>query len=181
MRKRILAMALSICMAVAVCGCGNKKEADETQTGRTDVTVTGEDTVSSGDVAEEDNEMQVDGIMQESATNMATADCESGFYDDYLQCPDTEEWNTNEYSYTEENPWMNVQTSPISTFAADVDTAGRSEVQFKMATTLIRRWCVSRRCLTISIMIIRSRKAMKNSPCIPSMRIVRGIRIQSLP
>ena len=62
MRKRILAMALSICMAVAVCGCGNKKEADETQTGRTDVTVTGEDTVSSGDVAEEDNEMQVDGM-----------------------------------------------------------------------------------------------------------------------
>ena len=102
MRKRILAMALSICMAVAVCGCGNKKEAEETQTGRTDVTVTGEDTVPSGDVAEEDNEMQVDGIMQESATNMATADCESGFYDDYLQCPDTEEWNTNEYSYTEE-------------------------------------------------------------------------------
>ena len=104
MRKRILAMALSICMAVVVCGCGNKKEADETQTGKTDVTVTGEDTVPSGDMAEEDYEMQVDGIMQESAANMATADCESGFYDDYLQCPDTEDWNTNEYSYTEENP-----------------------------------------------------------------------------
>ena len=129
MRKRILAMALSICMAVAVCGCGNKKEAEETQTGRTDVTVTGEDTVPSGDVAEEDNEMQVDGIMQESATNMATADCESGFYDDYLQCPDTEEWNTNEYSYTEENPWMNVQTSPLSTFAADVDTASYTQIR----------------------------------------------------
>jgi|GEM_PF-3851289 len=53
MRKRILAMALSICMAVVVCGCGNKKEADETQTGKTDVTVTGEDTVPSGDMAEE--------------------------------------------------------------------------------------------------------------------------------
>ena len=52
MRKRILAMALSICMAVVVCGCGNKKEADETQTGKTDVTVTGEDTVPSGDMAE---------------------------------------------------------------------------------------------------------------------------------
>lgn len=54
MRKRILAMALSICMAVVVCGCGNKKEADETQTGKTDVTVTGEDTVPSGDMAEDD-------------------------------------------------------------------------------------------------------------------------------
>ena len=73
--------------------------------------------------------MQVDGIMQESATNMATADCESGFYDDYLQCPDTEEWNTNEYSYTEENPWMNVQTSPLSTFAADVDTASYTQIR----------------------------------------------------
>ena len=60
MRKRILAMALSICMAVVVCGCGNKKEADETQTGKTDVTVTGEDTVPSGDMAEEDYEMQVE-------------------------------------------------------------------------------------------------------------------------
>lgn len=129
MRKRILAMALSICMAVVVCGCGNKKEADETQTGKTDVTVTGEDTVPSGDMAEEDYEMQVDGIMQESAANMATADCESGFYDDYLQCPDTEDWNTNEYSYTEENPWMNVQTSPLSTFAADVDTASYTQIR----------------------------------------------------
>ena len=123
MRKRILAMALSICMAVAVCGCGNKKEADETQTGRTEATV------PSGDVAEEDNEMQVDGIMQESAASMESADCESGFYDDYLQCPDTEEWNTNEYSYTEENPWMNVQTSPLSTFAADVDTASYTQIR----------------------------------------------------
>ena len=67
--------------------------------------------------------------MQESAANMATADCESGFYDDYLQCPDTEDWNTNEYSYTEENPWMNVQTSPLSTFAADVDTASYTQIR----------------------------------------------------
>ena len=33
------------------------------------------------------------------------------------------EWNTEEYKYQVENPWMSVQTSPFSTFAADVDTA----------------------------------------------------------
>ena len=50
--KKLIAMGLTVIMtAVAVCGCGNKKEAEETQTGRTDVTVTGEDTVPSGDVA----------------------------------------------------------------------------------------------------------------------------------
>ena len=39
------------------------------------------------------------------------------------------EWNTEEYKYQTENPWMSVQTSPFSTFAADVDTASYANVR----------------------------------------------------
>jgi Ca-activated chloride channel family protein len=38
-------------------------------------------------------------------------------------------WNTEEYKYVAENTWMNVKTSPFSTFAADVDTASYANVR----------------------------------------------------
>ena len=39
------------------------------------------------------------------------------------------DWNTEEYSYTAENPFLSVKTSPFSTFAADVDTASYANVR----------------------------------------------------
>ncbi len=39
------------------------------------------------------------------------------------------EWNTEEYSYEEENPFYLVKTTPFSTFAADVDTASYANVR----------------------------------------------------
>lgn len=39
------------------------------------------------------------------------------------------DWNTEEYSYRAENPWLSVKTSPFSTFAADVDTASYANVR----------------------------------------------------
>ena len=39
------------------------------------------------------------------------------------------EWNTEEYSYEEENPFCLVKTAPFSTFAADVDTASYANVR----------------------------------------------------
>lgn len=47
--------------------------------------------------------------------------CEPGFHE-----PD---WNTEEYSYIEENPFRSVKISPFSTFAADVDTASYANVR----------------------------------------------------
>ncbi len=38
-------------------------------------------------------------------------------------------WNTEEYKYLAENTWMNVKTSPFSTFAADVYTASYANVR----------------------------------------------------
>lgn len=39
------------------------------------------------------------------------------------------DWNTEEYDYFAENAWMNMKTSPFSTFAADVDTASYANVR----------------------------------------------------
>ncbi|NLB37851.1 MAG: hypothetical protein GX810_01195, partial [Clostridiales bacterium] len=38
-------------------------------------------------------------------------------------------FNTNEYNYVRENRFLNVRTSPLSTFAADVDTASYAQVR----------------------------------------------------
>ena len=113
MRKRILAMALSICMAAAVCGCGNAKTKQaETGTNATEAVP---------DISEDYEGMVEDSMIASDECNAAPAS------DDYYEAP--EDWNTNEYSYTEENPWMNVQTSPLSTFAADVDTASYTQIR----------------------------------------------------
>lgn len=39
------------------------------------------------------------------------------------------DWNTEEYSYREENGWKSVEASPFSTFAADVDTASYANLR----------------------------------------------------
>ena len=39
------------------------------------------------------------------------------------------DWNTEEYSYEEENPFRSVKSAPFSTFAADVDTASYANVR----------------------------------------------------
>ncbi|MCR4885318.1 MAG: von Willebrand factor type A domain-containing protein [Clostridiales bacterium] len=38
-------------------------------------------------------------------------------------------WNTNEYTYIRENGFQSVSTSPLSTFAADVDTASYAQLR----------------------------------------------------
>ena len=52
------------------------------------------------------------------------ASAESG-YGEYPEI----DWNTEEYKYMAENPWMSVSVSPFSTFAADVDTASYANVR----------------------------------------------------
>ena len=106
-------MALSICMAVAVCGCGNAKTKQaETESNATE---------AASDISEDYDGMVEDSMIASDECNAAPAS------DDY--CEEPEDWNTNEYSYTEENPCMNVQTSPLSTFAADGDTASYTQIR----------------------------------------------------
>ena len=47
----------------------------------------------------------------------------------YAAVPYDTDWNTNEYSYFEGNRFLSARTSPLSTFAADVDTS--SYAQFR--------------------------------------------------
>ena len=42
------------------------------------------------------------------------------------------DWNTEEYSYYQENGWLSASTSPFSTFAADTDTASYANVRKKL-------------------------------------------------
>ena len=42
---------------------------------------------------------------------------------------DEDFWNTNEYTYIRENGFQSVSTSPLSTFAADVDTASYAQLR----------------------------------------------------
>ena len=43
-----------------------------------------------------------------------------------------EEFNTNEYGYFQENRFLSARTSPLSTFAADVDTASYAQLRAKI-------------------------------------------------
>ena len=43
--------------------------------------------------------------------------------------PDFDEWNTEEYRYYAENRFLSTLTSPLSTFAADVDTASYAKLR----------------------------------------------------
>lgn len=78
---------------------------------------------------------------------------------------------------------MNVQTSPLSTFAADVDTASYTQIR----SAIENGYDIDPSMVRIEEMLNYFHydyplpKGNENSPCIPSMRIVRGIRIQSLP
>ena len=49
-----------------------------------------------------------------------------------MPMPVSEEFNTNEYGVFRENRFLSVRTSPLSTFAADVDTASYAQVRAKI-------------------------------------------------
>ncbi len=60
---------------------------------------------------------------------------EEGYVENTLTCPVGEEivdYNTNEYNDLFENPWLSVKASPLSTFAADVDTASYSNIRMNI-------------------------------------------------
>ncbi len=75
-------------------------------------------TVELYDAVEYEAAEAMDGAMQ---AFMTASGAEPGFYE-----PD---WNTEEYSFERENPFLAVKTSPFSTFAADVDTASYANIR----------------------------------------------------
>lgn len=125
MKKRVLAMLISICLVTTLWGCG--KNEDKQSVVDYDYIEPDEPPV---DDIKESNEPQMDtGAAQGMMTNDAMS--VDGCYEDCVMLyPEYEEgYNTNEYDDLAENSWMSVANSPLSTFGADVDTASYTQIR----------------------------------------------------
>lgn len=122
-RKNLLKKALIFSVVgslmLGLCGCGEKES--EMMTESTTQSVYYEDTTVSGDLS----------YYEEAADCAPTVNGTAAMTDD--GCIDEEaleyEYNTNEYNDLAENSWLSVKASPLSTFAADVDTASYTNIR----------------------------------------------------
>lgn len=130
MKKKALAMFISICLVASLWGCGQDGGKDKTSDDIIGHYEPG--TATEKPFTEEPTETpatEASQSMQDMMTNdILTSDgaCEECVmpYPGY-----EEEYNTNEYNDLAENPWMSVANSPLSTFGADVDTASYSQIR----------------------------------------------------
>ncbi len=118
--KKKIAMMLCMTMTVtslAACGSANQKTADQ----KAEANVAYAPAMSMAPEAD-----RFGGIYEEA---MAMDGALGGAYENGFEMAEStrgempmEEFNTEEYDYIEENSFLSVATSPLSTFAADVDT-----------------------------------------------------------
>ena len=104
--KRTTGIILTLGMSLSMAGCGNSEKRTEEYTG-----------VSSN----EEEVYEDSGIMESEST----VDNSAAYQSDYIYGGE----DTREYDYEEENPFYHAETTPISTFAADVDTASYSNIR----------------------------------------------------
>ncbi|MGN0368095.1 MAG: VWA domain-containing protein, partial [Wujia sp.] len=127
MRKcmnKVVACFMVMAMAAGLTGCGGNKTSKE------------EENVTS--VVQENN--RTEAASEEAGADVEYADdaCEE-IWDFQNNKSDASvemdiargetEFNTNEYNNVAENGWMQVENAPLSTFAADVDTASYSQIR----------------------------------------------------
>ena len=139
--KKIIAFTLTAAMMLGMCACGKKKD-EESNLSRTvtemfDTEDTEENTTESREINDDNSKSDVEVEMNDVQAEESYAEYDmeanyvSGAY--YVETEDyyygDEEFNTNEYNDLAENPWMSVKLSPLSTFAADVDTASYSQIR----------------------------------------------------
>ncbi len=126
MKKQILSGTLAMCMMLSVTGCGTK---DYTKDKKKDVTGEIEG------VIDEPTESEISDVILGQSFDAMSADgvmeSEVNCYTNELPYDDTE-YNTNEYDDLAENSWASVANSPLSTFAADVDTASYTNIRFNI-------------------------------------------------
>ncbi|MBQ9608086.1 MAG: VWA domain-containing protein [Lachnospiraceae bacterium] len=136
--KKIISMSLAGMMMLSLCACGSDKSdttsvsewisTENIKNTKNDTTL--DYTVQDYPEAEDDFIMydmaEESGATYDMAINGVAADV---YYEDDDYYFGDEEFNTNEYNDLEENPWLSVKLSPLSTFAADVDTASYSQIR----------------------------------------------------
>lgn len=116
--QKALVFSLVGSMMLGLCGCGEEKS-EEKYTGDTGVYE------YSTESAYYEGASEVYDSAAPTNNSVAVSD----------SCPEEEweelepEFNTNEYDDLYENSWLSVKTSPLSTFAADVDTASYTNIR----------------------------------------------------
>ena len=125
-KKRLLNKALVFSMVgslmLGLCGCGEKKE---------DMVYESTTTASYYEYPSQASGETYEGSAMEAYDSAPTLNGAIGISEDgcVVECLPEEEFNTNEYDDFAENSWLSVKTTPLSTFAADVDTASYTNIR----------------------------------------------------
>lgn len=114
--KRIIAGTMAVTMAVGMSGCGGDKSEDA----KTDAN--GQNSYMMTESGYDDSYSDTNYDVQGEAACDELMESETFYYEN-------EGFNTNEYSEFTENSWLSVKASPLSTFAADVDTASYTNIR----------------------------------------------------
>lgn len=121
--KRIIAAMLAVSLTAGLAGCGEKKSDDKTDKNPL-TTAAIINQITENGVDNGQTKADIDVYEETVCDGMAyETDCIDPGY------PLAPEWNTNEYNDLAENPWQLVKNEPLSTFAADVDTASYSQIR----------------------------------------------------
>ena len=123
MKKKILAIGLSLVLTLGLAGCSSAKNNDRAEnyapTANTNSVQSYNYKTTSESVASDESSRYFDLAV--------TASVEENF-GGYNQESEID-WNTEEYKHINENGWKAVSVSPFSTFAADVDTASYANLR----------------------------------------------------
>ena len=123
MKKKILAIGLSLVLTLGLAGCSSAKNNDRAEnyapTANTNSVQSYNYKTTSESVASDESSRYFDLAV--------TASVEENF-GGYNQESEID-WNTEEYKHIDENGWKAVSVSPFSTFAADVDTASYANLR----------------------------------------------------
>ena len=117
-----LAICISVIMMLGLVGCGGTKTSekrDDTKIDYVQSTVAPSENIDMTEMYEEETGEAAEGIIMDAAGTKNDGDI-------FIEEPD---FNTNEFNNVQENSWCDVNTSPLSTFAADVDTASYAELR----------------------------------------------------
>lgn len=127
MKKRTIALILSLVLALGLTGCAkgdSKADRGYTSEATTNNTFKSNN-YATADVATESEEYR---YFEPAVTaSVESYDANGGSNQDQLKADI--DWNTEEYKHINENGWKAVNVSPFSTFAADVDTASYANLR----------------------------------------------------
>lgn len=135
-KKKIISLSLVaiLTLSLALAGCGSSTPVQNTQPETTQPSSANNPSSSSGVMWDSDLNISANGTV---SANSASKESFGGFdwsfsdlsltSDSYL--PDDYQFNTSEYDAVKESRFLSVRTTPLSTFAADVDTASYTNLR----------------------------------------------------